>query len=89
MVFVVFAWIADRVYPGVIARRVVWGITAFVALNVAVALFFPILVYSRVVTSYNITKSVVLLVMTVRFVIHAASDGERRGRWSVRSRSFS
>ncbi len=81
VVFVVFAWIADRAYPGVIARRVVWGITAFVACNAAVTLFFPVLVYSRVVTSYNIAKSVVLLAMTVRFVMHAASG--RREAWTM------
>ncbi|MFP4432376.1 MAG: LuxR C-terminal-related transcriptional regulator [Spirochaetaceae bacterium] len=72
VVFVTFAWIADRTYPGVIPRWVTWGITAFVTANALITLAFPILVYSRVVTTYNIVKSITLLAMTTRFILWAA-----------------
>ena len=79
VVFVAFAWIADRTYPGVIPRWVTWGITAFVGANAFIALAFPILVYSRVVTTYNIVKSITLLGMTTRFIIYAVRG--RREAW--------
>ena len=72
VVLISFAWICERSYPGVVPRWVIWFITGFVAVNAFIALFFPVIVYSRVVTSYNVIKSVTLLGMTVRFIIWAA-----------------
>lgn len=71
VVFALFARIADLAYPDVIPGIVIRGIFAFVVANALVAIFFPVNVYSRVVTSYNITKSIVLLGMTTLFVIRA------------------
>ncbi len=71
VVLLTFAWICDRTYPGVVPRWVILFITAFVAVNAAIALFFPVIVYSRVVTSYNVIKSITLLGMTVRYTIWA------------------
>lgn len=81
VVFVCFGWIADRSYPGVVPRPVVWGITAFVAANATIALFFPVIVYSRVVTSYNIVKSITLLALTARFIVWVIR-GHREG-WAM------
>jgi DNA-binding CsgD family transcriptional regulator len=72
VVLISFAWICERSYPGVVPRWVIWFITGFVAVNAFIALFFPVIVYSRVVTSYNVIKSITLLGMTVRFIIWAA-----------------
>ncbi len=81
VVLVTFAWVADRTYPGVVPRLVIWGISAFVAANAFVALFFPVMVYSRVVTSYNIVKSITLLGMSVRFVTWALKG--HREAWAM------
>ncbi len=71
VVLISFAWISERAYPGVVPRRVIWFITGFVGVNAAIALFFPVMTYSRVVTSYNIIKSITLLGMTIRFFVWA------------------
>lgn len=69
VVFAMFSLIAERAYPHVVPRIVVRLILVFVAVNAGIALVFPPLVYSRAVTSYNITKSIVLLGLSVRFVV--------------------
>ncbi len=71
VVLISFAWICERAYPGVVPRWVIWFITVFVAVNAFIALFFPVMVYSKVVTTYNVIKSVTLLGMTIRFVAWA------------------
>ncbi|MFP4302702.1 MAG: LuxR C-terminal-related transcriptional regulator [Spirochaetaceae bacterium] len=81
VVLVTFAWVADRTYPGVVPRPVIWGITAFVAANASIAIFFPVIVYSRVVTSYNVIKSITLLGMSVRFVTWALKG--HREAWAM------
>jgi DNA-binding CsgD family transcriptional regulator len=70
-VFVMFAWLIDRIYPGWIPRPVIYGITAFVAVNLFIIIAFPVLVYSLVVWVYNFTKSAVLLAITTRFLVGA------------------
>jgi len=70
-VFVMFAWLIDRVYPGWVPRPVIYGITVFVAVNLLIILAFPVLVYSLVVWVYNFTKSAILLAITARFVVAA------------------
>lgn len=80
-VFVMFAWLIDRLYPGWIHRYVIYAITAFVAVNVLIILAFPVLVYSLVVWIYNFTKSAVLLAITARFLL-AAFRG-RREAWPM------
>lgn len=72
IVLALFSLIAGRTYPTVVPRVVVRLVLVFVALNATVALLFPPLVYSRIVTSYNIIKSILLLVLTVRFVVWLA-----------------
>jgi DNA-binding CsgD family transcriptional regulator len=69
VVFAMFSLIAERAYPNVVPKVVVKVILIFVAINAIIALLFSPLVYSRIVTSYNITKSIVLLGLSVRFVI--------------------
>jgi len=71
VVLISFAWISERAYPGVVPRWVIWFITGFVGVNASIALLFPVMIYSKVVTSYNVIKSITLLGMTVRFVIWA------------------
>jgi DNA-binding CsgD family transcriptional regulator len=70
-VFVMFAWLIDRIYPGWIPRPVIYGITVFVAVNLLIILAFPVLVYSLVVWIYNFTKSAALLAITARFLVGA------------------
>ena len=81
VVFATFVWIADRTYPRVIPRPVVWGLTAFVVANSMVVLAFPVLVYSRIVTGYNIVQGVVLLLLTVRFATFVARG--HREAWAM------
>ncbi len=81
VVLLSFAWICDRAYPGVIPRWVIRFVTVFVAVNATIALLFPVIVYSRVVTSYNIIKSITLLGMTIRF-IQWALKGNRES-WAM------
>ncbi len=69
VVFALFALIAGRTYPSVVPNVVVRLILVFVAANATIAVLFSPLVYSRVVTSYNIIKSIVLLVLSIRFVL--------------------
>jgi DNA-binding CsgD family transcriptional regulator len=78
VVFIVFAWICDRVYPGVVPRPVIIGITAFVLACSFIVVAFPVIVYSRVVTTYNIVQGLTLLAVLVRFVVWSAK-GNRRG----------
>jgi DNA-binding CsgD family transcriptional regulator len=81
VVFALFSRIASRAYPGVVPKIVIRGILVFVIVNATVALFFPVYVYSRVVTSYNITKSVVLLGMTAMFIVRVARG--HRDAWPM------
>ena len=69
VVLALFTLIAGRTYPAVVPRVVVRLVLAFVAVNAFIAILFPPLVYSRIVTSYNIIKSILLLVLSVRFVV--------------------
>jgi DNA-binding CsgD family transcriptional regulator len=81
VVLALFSQIAARAYPNVIPRIVIRGILVFVIANAAVALLFPVNVYSRIVTSYNVTKSIALLGITVVFLLHAARG--RRDTWPM------
>ncbi|MFW6216133.1 MAG: LuxR C-terminal-related transcriptional regulator [Alkalispirochaetaceae bacterium] len=81
VVLISFAWVADRTYPGVVPRVVIWGISGFVAINALIALLFPVIVYSRVVTSYNVIKSITLLGMTVRYFGWALKG--HREAWAI------
>jgi len=78
VIFVVFSWLCDRVYPGVVPRPVVVGITLFVALCSLIVLAFPVIVYSRIVTAYNVIQGLTLLAILSRFVLWSAR-GNRRG----------
>ncbi|MFW5695872.1 MAG: LuxR C-terminal-related transcriptional regulator [Alkalispirochaeta sp.] len=78
VVFALFSLIASRAYENVVPKIVIRGILVFVLANATVALLFPVNVYSRVVTSYNIIKSVVLMGMTIRFVVYTIR-GHRDG----------
>lgn len=81
VVLALFSQIASRAYPNVIPRIVIRGILVFVIVNAAVALIFPVNVYSRIVTGYNVTKSIVLLGITVVFLVHVARG--RKDTWPM------
>mgnify|MGYP006273950417 CR=1 FL=1 len=81
IVFAMFAWLIDRIYPGWIHRYIIYAITAFVAVNLFIILAFPVLVYSLVVWIYNFTKSFALLLITAWFLVQALRG--RREAWPM------
>ncbi|MFW5728862.1 MAG: LuxR C-terminal-related transcriptional regulator [Spirochaetota bacterium] len=81
IVFAMFAWLIDRIYPGWIHRYIIYAITAFVAVNLFIILAFPVLVYSLMVWVYNFTKSATLLAITAWFLVQAARG--KREAWPM------
>ncbi|MFW6234895.1 MAG: LuxR C-terminal-related transcriptional regulator [Spirochaetota bacterium] len=81
VVLALFSLIAGNTYPTVVPKNVVRLVLVFVAVNATIAVLFPPLIYSRIVTSYNIVKSILLLVLTIRFVAWLAQG--HREAWPM------
>lgn len=81
LVFLIFIRLIESVYPRYLPRWVTLPLTFLIALDILVVLLVPVLTYSRIVIVYNLIKSLILLVITLRFAV-AALRGAREA-WAM------